>query len=111
MRTDLDVVKFLSLAVLAACGGTGLTSQRPLAPTDERPTKELCILAVVNYDRVEALVLGGPGAGGRASENRALDRQRRVGECVSQMTAREATCMSDAQSLSEAQACASTITW
>lgn len=110
MRTDMDMVKVLFLAVLAGCGGTGLQSQRPLAPTDERPTKELCILAVVNYDRVEALVLGGPGPR-HTSENRALDRQRRVGECTSQMTAREATCMSDAGSLSQAQACAPNITW
>ena len=108
MRTDVDLVRAVLFVVAAACGAA--QTGRTLAPGEERPSKQLCIVAVVNYDRVEALVMRGP-AGGRVSERRALDRQRRVDECVSQMTAREATCMSDAQSLTEAQACAPTITW
>lgn len=106
----MDLVKRLLFCLLAACGGSGLQSQRPLAPPDERPTKELCILAVVNYDRVEQMVLGGPGPH-HTSENRALDRQRRVDDCTSRMSAREASCMSDAQSLTDAQACAPSMTW
>jgi len=111
LRADVDVVKALLLVLFtAACGGGGLQAQQSLGPGEARPSKELCIVAVVNYDRVEALVMRGPG-GGRVSENRALDRQRRVDECKSQMTASEASCMADARSLTDAQACAPTITW
>ena len=110
MRADVDLVtRTVLFLCLVACGGT--QTERTLAPGEERPSKQLCIVAVVNYDRVEALLTRRPQSGGRISENRALDRQRRVDECVSQMTAKEATCMSDAQSLTEAQACAPRITW
>jgi len=107
----VDVVKALVLvAMVTACGGGGVQAQRSLGPGDAPPSKELCIVAVLNYDRVEALVMQGPGRA-RVSENRALDRQRRVDECKSQMTATQASCMSDARSLTDAQACAPTITW
>ena len=108
MCTNVDLVKIFFMASLAACGGAGA---QPSRPTPEGPaSRELCILAVVNYDRVETLVLGGPAAG-NVSERRALDRQRRVDDCVSRMTAREASCLSDAQKLADAQACAPSMTW
>lgn len=117
MRTDMDVVKIFSLAVItAACGGP--PKDRPLGPGYGKATAAQCTAAVDNY----AMMLrdnmksrhGDSGHGHvpeRKSANFAEERAHRIELCQTEAAAEEAECVANARTLGGADECAPTWTW
>lgn len=103
----------LALAALGACGGASAEQQRPLAAGETRPTKEQCVDAVNNYEHSEFIQAPYPLQVREAVRDNAYQdrREQRLRQCSTQLTAREADCMSKAQSLTLADACAPTERW
>ncbi len=97
---------------LAACGGASV-QQRPLAAGETRPTKEECVAAVNNYEHTEFIQNPYPLQVREAVRSNDYQQQRehRLLTCSSDLSAREAECISRADTLVHADACAPHAHW
>lgn len=112
-RIGFVLALLISLAGLAACGGASAEQQRPLAAGETRPTKEQCVDAVNNYEHSEFDQVPYPLQVREAVRDNAYQerREQRLRQCSTDLTAREAVCISKARSLVLADACAPTERW
>ena len=92
---------------LAACGGAS-AQQRPLAAGETHATKEQCVEAVNNYEHTEYIQNPYPLQLREAIRSNDYQQQRehRLLQCSSELSAREAECISKADTLVLADACA-----
>jgi hypothetical protein len=102
-----------ALAAVAACGGASAGAQRPLASGEARPSQDQCVAAVDNYEHCEFTQVPYPLQYRHALHDVAAQqrREQRLRQCSTELTATEAVCMSKAESLTLADACAPTERW
>ena len=103
----------LALLGLAACGGASAEQQRPLAAGETHPTKDQCVAAVNNYEHTEYIQNPYPLQLREALRDNAyqLRREQRLRQCSTDLSAQEADCMSKAETLVLADACAPSERW
>src|SRR5262249_38476891 len=101
-----------ALVALAACGGASAQG-RPLAADETRPSKEQCVAAVNNYEHCEYIQVPYPLQIRQALRENGYEgrREERLRQCSSDLSAREAVCISKAESLTLADACAPHQRW
>src|SRR5262249_11370213 len=100
-------------AAIAACGGGGASAERTLPTGEARASQEQCVAAVNNYEHIEFSLLPYPVRVQAAAHDVAYQqtREQRLRMCSSDMSAAQADCMSKAQSLPAANACAPNQRW
>jgi len=112
-RIGLVLAVVVAVGGLAACGGASAQQQRPLAAGETHPTKDQCVAAVNNYEHTEFIQNPYPLQLREAVRDNSyqLRREQRLRQCSTDLSATEAECMSKAETLVLADACAPSERW